>query len=255
MHSIKLKVDQNQNLGFDLNQIVEYFEDNGKIIFKGRNTLKVINVGAIEYCIKSYGKPTLANRFIYSFFRKTKAQRSFENAQKLLSLGFNTPAPIAFVNTYTSMGILRRCFYIYQYEKNWHTLNQVLENNDEELKETVVSSFSRFIDRLFDKDVLNNDFNIGNILVKIEDGIVNFSLIDINRIKFNVKITGSKALKSIQALKLDIKYWELLSKEFSAQHNLNYVDTFYRIIAFKFIYQECRSSIKKILHFFRDLFK
>ena len=62
----------------------------------GRNTIKLFDLDGEQINIKSFKVPNFINQVVYNFFRKSKAQRSFEYATKLLNLGIGTPTPIAF---------------------------------------------------------------------------------------------------------------------------------------------------------------
>ena len=61
-----------------------------------RNVIKIISIDAIDLNIKAFKIPNLINQFAYRFIRKSKAQRSFEYANKLIDLQVGTPKPIAY---------------------------------------------------------------------------------------------------------------------------------------------------------------
>ena len=46
-----------------------------------RNIIKIINIDGVDLNIKAFKIPNLINRIAYNFFRKSKAQRSFEYAK------------------------------------------------------------------------------------------------------------------------------------------------------------------------------
>ena len=69
----------------DIFSLIENFSSsNGHIIKDHRNIIKKFKLGDFEVNIKSFGKPPMFNAFIYSFFRLSKAHRSFDYARKLL---------------------------------------------------------------------------------------------------------------------------------------------------------------------------
>ena len=61
-----------------------------------RNTIKIINIEGINVNFKAFKIPNIFNQIAYRFFRKSKAQRSFEYAKKLIELGIGSPKPLAF---------------------------------------------------------------------------------------------------------------------------------------------------------------
>ena len=80
-----------------IESVPDTFEREGRIIYSGRNLIKVMEVDGIEINVKRYGIPALANRIVYSFFRTPKGKRAFEYPQMLLQKGVETPAPIAYI--------------------------------------------------------------------------------------------------------------------------------------------------------------
>ena len=65
-----------------VNSLPETFDNSGKTVFSGRNTIKVFKVEwggkAQEVCVKRFKRPNAAQKIAYTFFRTTKAQRAFE---------------------------------------------------------------------------------------------------------------------------------------------------------------------------------
>lgn len=51
-----------------IESVPDTFEREGRIIYSGRNLIKVMEVDGIEINVKRYGIPALANRIVYSFF-------------------------------------------------------------------------------------------------------------------------------------------------------------------------------------------
>ena len=76
-----------------------------------RNTIKLFNIGKKKVNIKSFKSPNFVNSLIYDTFRKSKAQRSYEYANKLINLGVLTPLPIAYVQK-SSFFRLKQSYYI-----------------------------------------------------------------------------------------------------------------------------------------------
>ncbi|MDD3906668.1 MAG: tyrosine protein kinase, partial [Bacteroidales bacterium] len=80
-----------------LKRLPECFEKEGHTIYKSRNEVKTFNIEGMALNVKSYRKPIFLNRVIYTFFRHSKARRAYENALEVISRGFETPAPIAYI--------------------------------------------------------------------------------------------------------------------------------------------------------------
>ena len=60
-----------------------------------RNTVERVRFGDKDFVIKKYKRPALINCLIYTWFRKSKAQRAFEYAELFLQRGIETAPPVA----------------------------------------------------------------------------------------------------------------------------------------------------------------
>ena len=90
------------------------FETDGKVIFSGRNTIKLINIDGHELVVKRFRRPDLIKKIVYTFFRKSKAYRSYHNAKEIVARGFSTPAPVEYIET-KRYGLIDYCYYICEY--------------------------------------------------------------------------------------------------------------------------------------------
>ena len=50
----------------------EFPKNQGKLIYSGRNQIKVFSTGDLLINVKRYGVPSLFNRIIYSYFQPSK---------------------------------------------------------------------------------------------------------------------------------------------------------------------------------------
>ena len=62
-----------------------------------RNTVERVRFGDKDFVIKKYKRPALINCLIYTWFRKSKAQRAFEYAELFLQRGIETAPPVAYI--------------------------------------------------------------------------------------------------------------------------------------------------------------
>lgn len=157
------------------------FSTSGEIIYKARNELRIFEIKGIRVNVKKYKIPILINRIVYTFFRPTKAKRAYQNALQVLKKGFETPIPIAYIET-KSYGLFSegyfvsvQCPYPYNFRK---FENEQLAGNEE-----VLAQFARYTARLHESHILHLDYSPGNILFDDTEE-VRFSLLDINRMKF-----------------------------------------------------------------------
>lgn len=64
--------------------------------------------------MKKYKRPGFFNRLVYTFLRKSKAQRAYEHAQQLRALGIDSPEPLAWAEN-RRHGVLEDAYFVCRY--------------------------------------------------------------------------------------------------------------------------------------------
>lgn len=163
-----------------------------------RNTLKKVNFEGNDCVVKAFSIPHFPQNYSYGTFSKSKAKKSYDNAKKLLELGFHTPAPVGYFE-YRSGFKLRASFYICNFAANTETL-QTLLDKDDPLSPELIQQFAEFCHRLHLNGVLHRDFNPKNILISEVSGTKQFDLVDINRITWSEPLSLEKSVGSLSRL-------------------------------------------------------
>lgn len=166
-----------------IRRLPDTFEREGELIYSGRNKVKLfIMPDGTKFVVKSYKRPWLLQRFVYTFIRKSKAHRAYEYAGRLNGLGFKTPAGAAYIEV-RNRGLLRDTYFV-----SAHTslpdVRTVIESSDKATGEQLIKAAARFMAELHRKGVIHGDPNLSNILVDISRTPYSFELIDTNRSKF-----------------------------------------------------------------------
>lgn len=159
------------------------FEKEGVLLFKARNTIKkfVLSDGQ-EIVVKKYKTPIFLQRVVYSYFRKTKAERAFVNAAELMRRGIDTPENIAWASEWE--GGLFHTGYFVSDVNNSPAIEDELSTCDNYNK-ALAEDFAQFVVTLHSKGILHKDLNCSNVIYKsLSEGSHEFSLIDNNRMKF-----------------------------------------------------------------------
>jgi len=155
-----------QNIEFDnsLTKIIRNFDSyEGGI--GNRNIIKVIKYNGLDLNIKAFKIPNLINRLVYRFFRKSKAQRSFEYAEKLIEMNVGTPRPIAYFE-FTSFFQFNKSFYISENLDCDMTYRKLVTDFNLPDYDKILRSFTRFTYSLHQKNVYFIDHSPGNTLIK-----------------------------------------------------------------------------------------
>lgn len=196
-------------------EIREIFNTQSASIHKARNELKVIHYENNEYVVKSFKKPNFINRIVYTFFRESKARKSYEYS---LKIGEFTPTPISFIEFYSN-SLLDSSFFIAKKYNYDFTIRVPLLSSDFIQKEDILKQFAHFTYKLHQNNILHQDYSPGNILIKKQEFEYEFKIVDINRMKFMPLSIGqrlknfSKLWASDEDLKTIVKEYSKLIKE------------------------------------------
>ena len=116
------------------NCVINYY-NLGTFIYEGnRNSIKIFDLQDSTICIKAFKKPHLFNKIMYTYFRKSKAKRSFEYAKLLLEKGIGTPKPIAYYENFDGLG-LNDSYYVSEFLKSDFRYRELLKMEEEVKKE------------------------------------------------------------------------------------------------------------------------
>lgn len=95
-----------------MEQLPQRFDEEGNIVYSARNIIKSFNLDDKSLIIvKKFHSLHLPQRIIYSFFRKSKAERAFRNAMVLCQRGISTPCNIAYLELWEN-GLFKYGYYV-----------------------------------------------------------------------------------------------------------------------------------------------
>lgn len=160
--------------------IQNYFTENTQSIHKARNELKVISCQKEDLVVKSFKVPNFIRRLFYTFFRDTKAKKSYDNS---LTLGDLTPDPIGYIEFY-EYGLLSDSYFIAKKFEYDFTIREALLDENFKDRKQIFESFAAFTFDLHEQGILHKDYSPGNILIRQEPEGYLFKVVDINRMQF-----------------------------------------------------------------------
>lgn len=167
----------------DFKNIQDIFKNSDKSIHKARNELKIIKLHSHKCAVKSFKVPHLINKFAYTFFRDSKAKKSYANSIILKKLHVETPEAIGIIEFFDK-GLLAQSYFISICEPYDFTIREVLLHQIDNHEE-IIKQFTRFTFDIHKKNVWHVDYSPGNILISKKDkSNYKFSLVDVNRMSF-----------------------------------------------------------------------
>ncbi len=178
-----------------------------------RNVIKIINLDGVDLNIKAFKVPNFINKIVYNFFRKSKAQRSFEYAKKLLELGVGTPAPIAYYE-FKSILFFGRSFYISEQLDCDLTYRELTKDFNIPDYDAILRAFTRFTYTLHEKEINFLDHSPGNTLIKKNNDSYDFFLVDLNRMQFG-PMDFETRIKNFARLTIHKSMVEVMSDEYA----------------------------------------
>ena len=178
-----------------LHHLPELFAKSTEVLYQKRNTIKVVEE---DYVVKSFAVPSLFKRLIYTVFA-SKARRSFIYAQRL---GDMTPKPITYIETRKD-GLLHESYYISQKSPCTHVLKEVIKDKNFPERDRIFADFGRFTARLHEQKMLHADYSMGNVLFEPSEEGTHFQLVDLNRMRFGVRIDCRKGCRNFERIDTD----------------------------------------------------
>ncbi len=202
-----------QDSELDIDGFIESFDSSGEYIIDARNKLKLFQLNDVVVNIKSFKVPNLINQIVYRFFRKGKAQRSFEYAEKLKELGIGTPQPIAYYEN--SSGLLfKRSFYVSEQLEYDLTYRELINDFHYPDYENILRAFTRFTYELHEKGIRFLDHSPGNTLIVKRENTYDFFLVDLNRMNFGT-LDFETRIKNFSRLTTHKSVVEVMSDEYA----------------------------------------
>lgn len=185
-------------------------------IHKARNELKILNYENTDLVVKSFKIPNIINRIVYTFFRDSKARKSYDYS---LKIGDFTPNPIGYIEFF-KFGLLEKSYFIAEKFAYDFTIREPLLDNEFANREEIFKAFARFTFSLHEANIFHNDYSPGNILIKkINNGFI-FKIVDINRMKF-IPFSQEMRAKNFSKLWADDEILKIISHEYKKHCKLN----------------------------------
>ncbi|WP_103070687.1 lipopolysaccharide kinase InaA family protein [Aquimarina sediminis] len=211
----KFKIHPNyESIGAKVKETIANFEKYTDILGDAeRNVIKIVEVEGEKYTIKSFKVPNFINQIVYRFFRKSKAERSYNYANKLLELGIDTPFPLAY-NLCVTPVLFKESYYVSKLIECDLTYRELTTDFDIPDYEVILRAFTRFTYKLHKCGVNFLDHSPGNTLIKKNEEGYEFYLVDLNRMKFG-EMNFDTRVKNFAKLTIHESMVSVMSNEYA----------------------------------------
>lgn len=179
------------------------FDTEGELIYSMRNIVKrFVAPDGMPLIVKRYKLPNFIQRFAYTFYRPSKARRAYEYAIRLLNMGIDTPAPIAYIEQ------KRHFMFSYGFfvsKENNSPSCKALLNDEFNDKQLLATDFMKFVAHLHSLGVMHGDTNLSNFLYEKRGDNYHFAVIDTNRSSFlQPPVSDEKCIGNLMRITHDI---------------------------------------------------
>ena len=193
-----------------LKDIKSFFTNASNSIHKARNEIKIIPYKDKELVVKSFKIPHLFNRVIYTFFRDSKAKKSYNNSLKIMQF---VPKPIGYIEFF-KFGLLSKSYFVSEYFDYDFTIREPLLDKKYPNRVKIFQEFTKFTFLLHQSRIFHKDYSPGNILVKEKNGTYIFKIVDINRMYFT-DFTTKERLESFAKLGASDEDLKIMIREYA----------------------------------------
>lgn len=199
----------------EVKTLINNFGDIKNMIGDGRrNKVKIAEISGNKINIKAFKKPNLVNQLAYKFFRKSKAERSYEYANHLLNVSIKTPDPIAYLD-YSTLFLYKHGYYVSKHLEHDISYRDLIRETNYPQRESILRAFTRFTFQLHENNVNFLDHSPGNTLIRINaENDYEFYLIDLNRMKF-MEMDFNLRMKNFAKLSPKDDMLQIMSNEYS----------------------------------------
>ncbi len=206
--------------------LIANFDEKGETISEARNTIKTFELPNLKINVKAFRKPNFINKIVYNFFRKSKAQRSFEHADFLLKNGFKTPQPIAYMQEDSGL-FFGKSYYVSEHLEYDLTYRDIIHDPTFPNWHEILKQFTHFTHKLHEKGIEFLDHSPGNTLILVkENNEYEFFLVDLNRMKFHEKMDDKTRIKNFSKLTSDKNMVAVMSGEYAKLTGKDYHKVF-----------------------------
>ena len=176
-----------------LNELPDRFASIGREVHHGRNILKIIDVeelgiGMKEVMVKRYHGLFWFQKLDYTFFRKPKCRKAYDNTAELRRRGFDAARELAVVEVWNH-GLFQYAFFVSAVGLGLRLDTIVMRakrEGNEAVAQEITRQFAAFVALVHERGIVYHDMNPGNVMCYRNESeqAWHFCLIDTNRTQF-----------------------------------------------------------------------
>ena len=186
-----------------------------ELIYAKRNQVGRVSHQGEAMIVKRFKRVNVVQRVVYSFFRKTKAERAYLFAEEYRRRGIMTPRRVAYMER-RQWGLFTVGYFVSAEAQGTecHLLLREVKDFDVKLADAVAEQ----VVLMHSRGVLHGDLNLSNFLCTADSDGYHFTMIDINRSKFTTGMPSDNAcLKNLVRLTHRRDLYDYLVRSYARQ--------------------------------------
>ena len=201
-----------------IRNLPDEFNSSGEVLYKVRNEVRLIEIEGVKVVVKRFKVPHFVNRIAYTFFRKSKARRSYEHSELLIQNGFGTASPIAYFE-YLRNGLIADSYYVSIFAPLDRNFNE-FRGQGIEGRSRVLLDFAQFTAKMHEDGIRHLDYGGGNILFRESEKETEFCLLDVNRMRIG-KVCLKAGVENFKLLYMYEESFQFLIREYARIRGFN----------------------------------
>ena len=181
---MKIVVDEKyQHLTDEIGRLPQRMDGGeGEVVYDSRNRVVRFAVDGMSLMVKRFKRVNAVQQVVYTFFRKTKAERAFLFATEFLKRGIDTPQPVAYMEK-RHHGLFTTGYFVSLETSGTET--SLLLREVQDYPRDLAEAVARQVVLMHSKGILHGDLNLSNFLVTSSpSALYHFTMIDTNRSHF-----------------------------------------------------------------------
>ena len=196
-----------------------FVKGQGETIYCKRNEIRRFTHQGQVFIVKRYKKVNILQRFVYTFFRPTKAKRAYSFAQEFRQRGIDTPREVAYIET-GNWRLFSIGYFVSLEAKGTET--HLLLREVKEFSHELAHAVAVQVLLMHSKGILHGDLNLSNFLCTEQADGYHFTMIDSNRSHFRNRMpTDSECLANLVRITHRRDLYEYLVRQYAELRGWN----------------------------------
>lgn len=191
----------------------------GETVYEGRNRVARFRYDGLSLMAKQFKRVNAIQQVVYTFFRRTKAERAYAFADIFRQRGIDTPQRVAYMEQHRC-GLFAVGYFVSIEAEGTET--HLLLREVQDFSHDLADAVAHQVVLMHSRGILHGDLNLSNFLCRQTPEGYHFTMIDINRSHFTDGWpTDEQCLQNLMRLTHRRDLYEYLVRSYARQRGWN----------------------------------